>query len=116
MARARSALVEEGDVLLPRQVDHHPQPVLLRGIEQPRGGYRVDADGVEPAAAIWAKSRSTISGEPESAHRGAGRERPVGDAPDPELLVADVEELATDHRSRVGGGGHRSRAHAWGDS
>ena len=43
-----AAVVQEGDVLLPRQSHHHPLTLLRGYIQQPARGDRVEAHGVNP--------------------------------------------------------------------
>ncbi len=99
--RARAAaVVEKRDVLLPRQPDHHPQPVPLRRVQHSPRRRRVRADRVQPA-------RAHVPEVPLHHSRGRVRlsirarpERAVGDAADPQLLPAHEQVLATHARPR----------------
>ena len=86
--RTARAVVEEGDVLLPGQADHHAESVALGQVEQPPGGYGVRADGVEAVGG----DRGEVTLRPLApavlVAAGIGPEGAVRDSADPELFVA----------------------------
>ena len=94
---ARPRYVEERDVLLPGQPDHHEQAVALRRVEQPARRHRVDAHGVDARG----RHRREVAIDDLGARVVAvrvGPERPVGHALDLELLVPGIQKLAGDAR------------------
>jgi hypothetical protein len=89
-----AAVVEERDVLLPGEADHHPQPVRGRQVEEPPLG-----DGVEPhrVDAVLGHAREVARRGVrvvEVVMRTARAERPVRHPAHLELLAARDEELA----------------------
>ncbi len=93
--------VEKRDVLFPGDADHHQQAVLLRKVEQPRRRRRVYAHGVDPGARhLLEVSRGCVGLESAA---GLRAERPVGDALDDQLLLAEIQRLAANRRARRGG-------------
>jgi hypothetical protein len=96
-------VVTERDVLFPRDTDQHTKAVAQRLIEKPQGRDRIRPDGVEPVG----RHLSEIAGYDLwvifLAAVGAETERPIGDSANPELLVADVEELACGAGTTTGG-------------
>src|SRR5262249_48498182 len=89
-----SRIVAECDVLLPRQPDHDAQAVGRCDVHQPARRQGIDADRIESGD----RHRLEIAlddgpGRKLNARR-IGPERPIGDAADPEFLVADIQELA----------------------
>ena len=93
-----AAVVQEGDVLLPGQPDHHEQTLALRRVEEVLGRHGVRADGVDAAGGHRREVRRDLALRGVVAV-GPRRERPVGDALEVELLVTAEEELALDPRS-----------------
>ncbi len=108
VAHAR-AIVEERDVLLPREAAEHAQAVAARGVEQPARRRGVEAQRVEPAGA---DAREVALGRDRGVRLavGPGRKRPVGDAAQEQLLAAGVQE-APACGDALGGrrGGRRGR-------
>jgi hypothetical protein len=105
----RRAVVEERDVLLPRQAGHDEQPVLGGLVEEPPRWRRVGPDRVDAGLA----HRPEVAGDHgrggELGPVGARCEGPVGDPADLQLAVPAVQEASADAgpgRSRrvVGGG------------
>ncbi len=89
-------------MLLPRDVDHHPEPLPAGGVEQPPGRDRVRADGVQPAGGDLAEIALDRVRPPVLAPgRVVGPERPVRDAAHPQLRGARVHELAEHPRPAV---------------
>ena len=82
----------------PRDVDRDPEAMTLGGIEQPRRRHGVQADGVDARRRhpreVVVRPRGVV---PVVAGRRG--ERPVGDAPHPQLLVDVEEEPLTRGRS-----------------
>ncbi len=87
-------LVEEGDVLLPAEADHHSQSMIVGDIEEPSRGHGVCAHRI--------RSHSRDSSE-VSRYGGnvvidttvcCWSEWPVSDAADEELFIAGKNELA----------------------
>ena len=81
-------------MLFPGDVDRDPEAMTLGGIEQPRRRHGVQADGVDarrrhPRQVVVRPGGvvPVVAGR----HRG---ERPVRDAPHPQLLVTDIEAAA----------------------
>jgi hypothetical protein len=89
-----SAIVQEGDVLLPGEPDQHAQVVLGRGVEQPLGRHGVRAHGVDPARRHGGEVGAHHVGRREQAGVVAATEGAVGDAAQQQLLVPREEELA----------------------
>ncbi len=95
----RAALVvEEGDVLLPRQPHHHPQAVPLGAVQEPAWRHGVDADRVKTVCRhlgevllddLWVVLAAILG----------GAERPVSGAPNVELLIPQKDKLAPYLRS-----------------
>ena len=81
-------------MLGPRQADEHHDAVLERQVEQPVRRHGEGADALAPSSRMRAKSRCTELRARELRAVLAGRERPVGDAAQEELLGAAEEELA----------------------
>ena len=86
----------------PRQADHHPQPVLVRKVEQPAWRRRVRADGVHPSGC----HRGEVAADGRGIGiRGAVRpvtERPVGDSADVLFFAADLDEARCHSGSAYG--------------
>ena len=93
------ARVEKRDVLLPGDPDHDQQAMLLREVEQPRLRRRVHPHSVDAGARHLGEVRGGGLSI-ESAVR-VRAERPVRDALDDQLLLAEIERLATNHRPRL---------------
>src|SRR5262249_20145698 len=93
-----SSIVEEGDMLLPRQPDHDAQAVGHCNVHQPARRKRIDADRIEAGGRDRLEVALDDSVARELDARAIRPERPVGDATDPEFLVADIEELAVSMR------------------
>ena len=88
------AALEEGDVVLPRDADHHAEVVLGGEIEQPGRRHGVGPDRVDPVRGHGREvALDRLSGR-ELVAGLVARERPVRDAPDVELLVAEPEKLS----------------------
>ena len=112
----RAAAIDQiADVLLGRKADHDAEAVALGDVEQRAGRHRVgDANGGDPIV--------RHGGEVPFHHRevevlaavGGGREGPVGDATDVQLLVADEQELppcpGAGECGRLGGGVGKGRS------
>ena len=112
--RHQGLVVEEADVLRPRDGDQHAQPVLGGAVEEPARRHGEGAEAVhaelrhEPEVGLQRRlvgKGKAVPGDPE---------RPVGDAAQVELVVAHEEELAPDGGRRVverrSGGALRQRA------
>src|SRR5207249_4319758 len=91
--------VQEGHVLSPVEADHDPEPVLQGHVQKPTWRTRVDPYDVETVR--------RHEGEIPCDHLRiqallavvVDEERAVADAPDPELLLPDVQELPADRRA-----------------
>src|SRR5262249_25198089 len=93
-----SRVVEEGDVLLPRQPDHDAQVVGHCNVHQPARRKRIDADRIEAGGRDRLEVALDDSVDRELNARAIRPERPVGDATDPEFLITDIQKLAADIR------------------
>ena len=90
----RGGVVEEGDVLRPRDAHHEPQPGVGRGVEDRRRRHRVSADRVDAEGAHRLEvGDDLMEGRKLLAARVRG-ERAVGHALGVEPLVASEQELA----------------------
>ena len=88
------AIVEERDVLRPRQPDHHAQAVPRGLVEQVAARRRVDADRVDAELRHQPEVLGDLADGGELIAVRVGRERAVRDALDQEPLVAGAQELA----------------------
>jgi hypothetical protein len=99
--RHQLAAVEEAHVLRPGNRHQHAEPVRRGAVEQPAGRHRERPQAVDPRLAherqVALDQRLGREREPVP----GGGERPVGDAAQVELAIADEEELAADRRRRV---------------
>jgi hypothetical protein len=99
-------VVEEGDVVFPRESDHHLQAVLVRNIEQPAGRSRVETDRIRAGGCY----RREVARDPRRIGIGSPvysiGKGPVRDAAHVLLLAVDLEKARADARPRrpVGGG------------
>jgi hypothetical protein len=91
-------VVEEGDVLLPGDANHHPQAVPVRRMQQPPRWHGVRADGVETLTGDARQVAVHGVVVVELAGVGVGPEGAVGDSTDPERLSRDRDPLAADLR------------------
>ncbi len=96
-----AAIVEERDMLRPRQSDHDAQAVLRRFVKQIDSGRRIRTNGVDAQTRHQPKVFGDALGGGELAAVGIGRERAVGHAFDDESLVADLQKLAVRDDSRT---------------
>jgi hypothetical protein len=93
-------IVEEGDMLRPRQPDHHAQPFGGGGVEQVAPRRRVGSDGVDAELRhLTEVGRDLLTGW-ELIALGVGRKRPVRHALDEEALVAGLEEFSVGDDAR----------------
>ena len=88
--------IEKADVLRPRDRDEHPDATLGRPVEEPARRHRERSEAVradlDHEREVTLEDVVLREGE---AVRG-GRERPVRDAPEVELVVTDEEEFPAD--------------------
>ena len=83
-------------MLLPRQPDHDAQPMAQRRVEDPPRGRGVRANSIDAVRRHRLEIALDPFGRPETVAVACLGERAVGDAPDPEPVVADCEKLAVD--------------------
>jgi hypothetical protein len=93
-------VVEERDVLLPRQTDQHHQAVAEGEVEQPPRRHRVDAHGVHPRRGHLREVRLDNRLRGEVAAVIVRPEGAVGDAAEIDPLVAALEELPVGAHTR----------------
>ncbi len=97
-APCQRGVVEEGDVLHPRQPDHQAQALRVGGVEHLVGRRRVGADGVDAGrrhgreVGLHAGERGVL------AARGVRCERAVGHALHEKASATDFQELPADAR------------------
>ena len=91
---ARRRRIQKEEVLSPRNVHEHFQPVFLREVEEPVRRHVIDPQriGAEFADAREVQERLLARGVGFA--RGVGGERPVSDAARVELGLAEPEELS----------------------
>ena len=99
----RRAGVEEGDVLLPGDADHHVHAVELREVEQPPLRGRVHAHGVDSAGGHLGEV--ALDGAVVEAAGRVGAEWPVGHTSDVQPLLSEVQRLAAHGRAEAGARG-----------
>src|SRR4051794_7717857 len=98
---APPALVEEGDVLLPREADEHRQPVRAGEVEQPARRHRVDAHRVDARRAHLREVAFDHVRRGIARPVRARRERAIGHAAQVELLSPAEQVFALDVYSSV---------------
>jgi hypothetical protein len=87
-------VVEEGDMLLPRQADQHTQPVAIGNIEQPARRYGVGTEGIEAVGGHASQVPCDAVAVTELSACLIGSKRTVGHGAQVELRVAQEEKLA----------------------
>ncbi len=84
------AIVEERDVLRPRQSHHDPQTLARRGVEQLAARRRIGADGVDAERGHLAEVGRDLFEGWELVALSVGREGSVGDALDEETVAGKL--------------------------
>ncbi len=93
----RLPIIQERDVLLPREADDDPETMVYSAIEEPDGRRRVGAHRVD-ARVGHGSEVGRDGGGVGIVTVGAGTEGPVRNSSDVQLPVC-VEELPADHGS-----------------
>jgi len=94
------SIVEEGDVLRPRQPDHDAQAFSRRRIEKLAPWRRVGAHGIDPELGHLAEVGGDLWERRELVTLGVRRERTVGDTFDEETLVARAQKFPVRRNAR----------------
>ncbi len=89
----RLGVVEEGDVLSPRQPDHEAQPDPGGLVEDGPAGHGVDPGGVDAERAHLGEVLGHLPEAGELVPPGVGREGAIGHALRDEFLITSDEEL-----------------------
>ena len=109
--RADRAVVEELDVLGPRDRDQHEQPRLGEQVHEPARRHVVDAQEVDAEVAHEREVGAHACRRAEELARRIGMERPVGDALEEKFLVSAKEKLRVDADAFGNGGSKGSGRH-----